>query len=272
MSAKKKTSMVDGYTALRAAQEAARHGKGDPLRAGQEERQAAREAAQGASGDKAKAPGTRIGRSVMPSKREIVCPECDFVSEVTGKLALFVCQQCRHRLKLDDKNISGECEEDVETGGNITVEVDAVLKKGVHVTGNDIVLKGKMKGGSVRACRRLVIEEGAEPDWNNIRFRDLHIQTGYELQSGKVVRGRHVEVHGTYIGTMELDGCCTIRAGGCVRGKLKAAGLAVDDGGGLIAQLDISPDYAPKPEPKKPPVKKAAGKKAPVRKVDPKKE
>lgn len=219
----------------------------------------------------AKAPGTRIGRSVMPTKREIICPECGFRTEIAGKLSLVVCQQCRHRVKVEDKTVKGAFSDEIETGGIITIEEDAVLEPGAKLTGNDVMLRGKMKGGEIRACRRLILSERAEPDWKKIRFLDLQVEAGVELASETPIEGRHVEVLGLVRGELKLEGTLTIRPGGDVHGSLRAAGLELDDGGGITAQVDVNPDYAPEPEPRKPQrkpaAKKAAAKKAPVKKT-----
>ncbi len=242
--ASKKTNVVDGFTAIRAAQEAARHGRGDPLRpdAGEETLDSRPESTVKA--------GTRIGRSVLPSKREIICPQCGYVSEVTGKLQLFVCQGCRQRMKLDDVTLpEGEWSGEIETGGNVVVPAGTLLKGG-RIVANDIRLEGKMQGVEMRACRRLHVMSTAAVDWVRVSMRDLELGPGLRLMPGRPLEMRHLILHGSFCGNLRLAGSLTIHATGDFSGEVRAAGLHVEEGGGLRASLDINPDYAPKPEAK----------------------
>ncbi len=244
--ASKKTKVVDGFTAIRAAQEAARHGRGDPLRPDAENKT---DTSRPETPNKA---GTRIGKSVMPSKREIICPQCGYVSEVTGKLQLFVCQGCRHRMKLDDVTLpEGEWSDELETGGNVTVPPGTVLKGG-KITANDIHLHGKMDGTELRASRRIRVLNGSSIDWVRTTFRDLEIGEGLNITPGKPLDARHIELHGAFCGNLRLTGTLTIHPTGDFSGQVRAAGLTVHEGGGLRASLDINPEHAPPPQPPTP--------------------
>lgn len=238
--ASRKANLVDGFTAIRAAQEAARHGRGDPVRldAG---------AAPAPPAEGAAKAGSRIGRSVLPSKREVVCPACGAVSEVTGAVRLFVCNTCRHRMSLEDVRIpEGEWTDDLEVGGTVVVPSGAVLKGG-SITANDIVLQGEMAGGEVRACRLMTIGSNATPDWVRLRALDLELGKGVNLTPGKPVQGRHLVLHGSFCGTARLTGTLTVHPDGDFSGELRAAGLRVEEGGGLRAHLDVNPEYKPPP-------------------------
>ena len=241
--ASRKTKVVDGFTAIRAAQEAARQGRGDPLRPEGEPQQ---EKAQPVD-PKA---GVRIGKSVMPTKREVICPECGTPSHITGKVDLWVCNSCRHRMKLQDIEIPAEeWEGDVEVGGTVIIPKGAVLKGGT-ITANDIVLQGEMAGVELKACRRLTIGPTAKPDWVRMTNLDLEIGVDVDLTPGKPVMARHLVLHGKFTGSAILDGTLFVHADGDYSGHLKAAGLSVEEGGGLRATLDVNPEYAPKPKPK----------------------
>lgn len=195
--------------------------------------------------------GSRIGRSVMPSKREVLCPACGAASEVTGAVQLFVCNTCRHRMKLEDVRIpEGEWHEDLEVGGTVIVPDGAVLKGG-SVTANDIVLQGKMAGTELRACRLMTIGSNAQPDWVRLRALDLELGKGVNLTPGKPVEGRHLLLHGAFCGTARLTGTLTVHADGDFSGELRAAGLRVEEGGGLRARLDVNPAYKPAPPPQR---------------------
>lgn len=240
--ASKKTKVVDGFTAIRAAQEAARHGRGDPLRP---DGAAKKPPDSGGSADPRA--GSRIGRSVMPTKREIICPECAMPTEITGNLQMFVCNHCRHRMQLRDLQIpAGEWSGEIEVGGTVIVPADAVLKGG-KIVANDIVLQGAMAGTEIRACRRFTIGAAAKPDWVRLKSMDLELGVGVNLTPGKPIEGRHMLLHGKFSGNAILGGTLTVHADGDFSGKIKAAGLRVEEGGGLRAQLDVNPGHAPPP-------------------------
>ncbi|MGA0369933.1 MAG: hypothetical protein ACO3N7_10850, partial [Kiritimatiellia bacterium] len=237
--ASKKTKVVDGFTAIRAAQEAARHGRGDPLRPESETPKTP-----GTADARA---GSRIGRSVMPTKREIICPACGVPSLVVGKVDLWVCTQCRHRMKLQDVKIEpGEWKDELEVGGTVTVLPGAKLVGG-KITANDIVLQGEMQGVELRACHKLVIHKEAKPDWVRLKMMDLELGPGVNLTPGKPIEGRHLHLHGKFSGNAVLQGTLYIYADGDFSGQLRAAGLQVEEGGGFRAQLDVKPENAPPP-------------------------
>ncbi|MCH8526329.1 MAG: polymer-forming cytoskeletal protein [Kiritimatiellae bacterium] len=244
--ASKKTKVVDGFTAIRAAQEAARHGHGDPLRPDADKK------TDTPRPEAAAKAGARIGKSVLPSKREIICPQCGYVSEVTGKLQLFVCQGCRHRMKLDDVTLpEGDWSAEIETGGDVTVPAGTILKGG-KITANDIHLHGKMEGAELRASRRIRVHKGAVIDWVRANFRDLEIGPGLNITPGKPLDARNIELHGAFCGNLRLTGTLTIHPPGDFSGQVRAAGLTVHEGGGLRASLDINPEHAPPPQPPQP--------------------
>ena len=166
---------------------------------------------------------------------------------MTGKVDLWVCTSCRHRMKLQDLEIPPEeWEGEIEVGGTVIVPAGAKLKGGT-ITANDIVLQGEMQGVELKACRRLTIGAQAKPDWVRLKNLDLELGVGVDLTPGKPVSGRHLVLHGKFAGTAILDGTLFVHADGDFSGQLKAAGLSVEEGGGLRANLDVNPDYAPPP-------------------------
>lgn len=189
----------------------------------------------------------RIGRSVMPTKREIICPECNAVSTVVGKVDLWVCTNCHHRMKLQDLKIeAGDWENEIEVGGTVTVMPGAKLKGG-RITANDIVLQGEMAGVEMRACHKLTIHKEAKPDWVRLKMLDMELGAGVNLTPGKPIEARHLHLHGKFVGTAVLKGTLYIYADGDFSGQLRSAGLQVEEGGGFRALLDVKPENAPPP-------------------------
>jgi len=248
--ASRKTKVVDGFTAIRAAQEAARQGRGDPLRQDSE-------VPKPSTGQVDPKAGTRIGKSVMPTAREVICPECGASTSVKGKVELWICSKCRHRMKLQDLALPAEeWEGEIEVGGTVIIPAGAICKSG-KITANDIVLQGEMAGVELHACRKLTIGPKAKPDWVRLKNLDLELGVGVDLTPGKPVLGRNLSLHGKFAGTAILDGTLTVHADGDFSGELRSAGLKVEEGGGLRAKLDVKPENAPPPPKpkKKPPAK-----------------
>lgn len=59
------------------------------------------------------------------------------------------------------------------------------------------------------------------------------------------VRGRSVEIEGELVGNVIAERDLTVRAGGRVRGDVRAARLAIDDGAIIDGMLDMAFDFVP---------------------------
>lgn len=220
---------------MRAAQEAARHGASPPSRP---------EPAEPPAEGQRPAIASRIGRTVMPSRHEIVCHGCGHTFEITGKSSQTVCPKCRVRLKLEDVSVEGPFDLSVENAGTMTVKPEGVIEAGTIVV-NNLVVQGAIRGGRIRVTRELRIEAGAEVDWDRVTWRDLAIGPGVHLElSGERARMHHVNLAGDMTAHLDLTGSLRIAATGCLRGSVTAAGLRVEDGGGLLAAVSVG-----RPEP-----------------------
>ena len=59
------------------------------------------------------------------------------------------------------------------------------------------------------------------------------------------VRGRSVELEGELVGDVTAERDLTVRSGGRVRGDVRAARLAIDDGAVIDGMLDMAFDLGP---------------------------
>jgi cytoskeletal protein CcmA (bactofilin family) len=59
------------------------------------------------------------------------------------------------------------------------------------------------------------------------------------------VRGRSVEIEGELVGRVTAERDLTVRSGGRVRGDVRAARLAIDDGAVIDGMLDMAFDLGP---------------------------
>lgn len=239
MSALRKSTEVDGLSLVRAVRHA-RTGEPEPPLPPVEP--ASPPPPEKPADSKGRA--ARIGHTALPSKNEIHCYECGYVFQATGRVQTLRCPKCRNVLDQSDYTIDIECTEPVRTTGTIRLAAGGVLKSGALV-GRDIVLAGRVEGGTVKAHRRLEIQAGAEYDQDLLSAQDLTIGPGANfLFRGKRLF-RQVEIAGELDGHLAVSGLITVKSGGHLKGRIFGAHLAVEEGGGLTAELEIMP-----PEPK----------------------
>lgn len=232
MSALRKSTEVDGLSLVRAIRHAREAGheppsstlpptekKHEPLADGKE-----REA--------------RIGRTALPPKNEIHCYECGYAFQQTGRLTTLLCPKCRKKLDQADYTIESECTESVRTTGNIRLAAGAVLKSGALVA-RDIVLAGKVEGGTVKAHRRLTIEAGASFDPDLLSAQELSVEAGATFEFSGKRNFRSLEIGGEVEGDVVVSGLIHVRAGGHLKGRVQGAHLRVEEGGGLTADVEI---------------------------------
>ncbi len=211
MSKSRKTSVVDGYSAVKAAQQPDAH----------------------------KLAG-HIGRSVVPSKQLIECYECGYKFQLHGRAAKTNCSKCRTTLDLSDHVIATKWTAPLRTAGTIRIARTGVVVSG-DLIANDVVVEGKIEAGSVRAMRRLELCRGAVFTEQNISAADLKLAAGAVVGLKQKATYRDVEVLGTLTADLHASGIVTVRAGGLLEGEVHANHLVVEEGGGLEASVRIEP-------------------------------
>lgn len=228
---------------MKAAQKAAEHAREQSASKTEAGENAPASSPAAPSSAQAPAIGTRIGRTVMPSRTEIVCHSCAHTFEITGKSSQTVCPKCRTRLKLEEVSIEGEWSRDLLTSGTIEVKEGGEIQGGVIVA-NNLVVRGKVLGGEIRVTRRLEIHAGAEVDLTVVAFRDLLLGEGVEMElAADRAALHHVHLHGHLHAHLDLTGCLHIVSGGCLSGSITGPRLILEEGGGLLAAVNVgNPD------------------------------
>ena len=149
------------------------------------------------------------------------------------------CPKCKKLLDQADYTIEVECREPVRTTGSIRLAAEGVLTAGALVA-RDVVLAGRVEGGTVKAYRRLDLEAGVQADPDLLSSMDIRIGPGLALKLKGKKMYRHVDVGGELDAHLAASGVITVRAGGHLRGRIHGAHLVVEDGGGLSAEVDIT--------------------------------
>lgn len=228
MAKTRKAGVVDSYAAIKAAQHAVKSRPPPPR------------PAQSVNGEATdlKALGAAISHTAIPAKQLIECYECGYRFQLHGRAPQTNCSKCRATLDLTDHTINERWHGTLKTAGTIQIGPDGVVEAGALVA-NDIVLEGTIEAALVRAMRRLELRAGARFSEANVTAPDLLIAADATIAFIEPAEYRDVEITGTLRANLHATGVLTIRPGGCLKGKIQAGRLVVEDGGGLLAELRI---------------------------------
>lgn len=230
MAKRRKSTVVDGYTALKAVR--VRRAAGDdeqspPDPVGKEKPKASAEESL-----------TGIGSTALPTQHRLICYECEYSFVVSGTIRTTGCPKCHTQLDAKDYVIESAWTGDVKTIGAIRVATNGVLKRG-HIFARDLVLEGTIEDASLRICGRLELCPGAQFDVNAVDAQDLLVHAGAQFAFTRKLKFRNVEIAGELKCKLQVEELVTVRAGGHLRGNVSGARLTVEEGGGLTARLDI---------------------------------
>lgn len=234
MAKRNKTKIVDGYTTLRAAQRHVQQDHAPP-------RPASDAAPASTPPPKSSATIGRIGHTALPTKYEIVCYACDFEFKMTGKTGNTLCPRCKKKLDLGDHTVNEVFEGEIVTAGKVHLTAGAVLSGG-RIVANDIRLEGTVKSGELKAHKTLELVAGASIPEKGVVARHLRIAAGMQMTFKKPVTFKDVEVAGELDADLTATGLVTIKPGGHLLGRLHTGHLAVEEGGGLSADVNVVPD------------------------------
>lgn len=190
----------------------------------------------------------------MPTKRLVICYACGYSHTIAGKLHHAYCPKCRTQLKTDDVLIAGEQQTDVLTIGNVTITPEAVLAPGIRITGQKILLDGDARGISMLfATDVLELGSHAQFDLSSLEPMThlLRVLAGQDVSLVEPLSCTALEIAGTLRGNVTVYQRATIHAGGCFVGAFKGPRLEMEDGAGLIGDVDLSPLYEQTPTKRK---------------------
>ncbi|NKB22861.1 MAG: hypothetical protein GKR87_00370 [Kiritimatiellae bacterium] len=218
--AEEKARLVDGFTTLKAAQRAVQH-----------DRSSGKTSAEPSVSNKKNVPSvaSHIGHTVMPTKHDVVCYECTYQFQFAGRVDQIHCPKCKVELDMKDYTIDGPWCESIRTGGNIHIQPSGILKDGA-LNATDIILEGKVEGGTLFASRWLEIGASVSIDEEFFKGRDLRVARGGHVIFKQKACYRNVELYGNLKANLKASGLVHIQAGGLFEGSLSAEHLAVGGG------------------------------------------
>jgi hypothetical protein len=231
----RKARLVDGYTALKAAQRAAEHERDASTPVSKEHPEPESSEAK----PETKKPGAHIGRTVLPTKYEVTCYECGFTFEQTGRSQNTQCLKCRTMLDFIDYTIDSEWTDSLRTAGKIRITPNGVIQSG-ELIGGEVFLEGKVEADAhVHAHQWMNLGASASFKEGSVSWQDLRVPEEASFNFRKQIDCRHVEVAGKLKAKLKISGLAHVKATGCLEGSLDGARLAVDEGGGLKIKARI---------------------------------
>ncbi len=191
-------------------------------------------------------PTRAASRVAVPTKRLVICYVCGYSHTLSGRMHNSLCPKCKTNLLTDDITVSGQRTEDILTIGNVMIGPESAFTPGLRVTGQNITLDGDVRSLiSITATESLEIR-------TNAKFEGVEIQN----KTGKVVIAASctitldtpfvcdvLEVFGHLKASVQVASSAHLHDGSFLEGAFHGPLLLVDEGAGLVADVDLSPLY-----------------------------
>ncbi|MBU4459760.1 MAG: polymer-forming cytoskeletal protein [Verrucomicrobia bacterium] len=188
------------------------------------------------------------GSVAMPTRREIACPDCGWESHVMGRQTYAVCPKCRKKIDIVDYTIDVDFAGTLTTAGRVRLTQGCVMRSG-EIRAAMVDLESRVEGGRIVAWHRLNLRVGAVCTSGQVEFRDLRLDAGADFASSEPLTCRGLDVAGDLRGSFTVSGSVIVRTGGIVHGVVRCGHLAVEEGGGLDADIHVGPDALREPPP-----------------------
>ncbi|MDA3798863.1 MAG: polymer-forming cytoskeletal protein [Kiritimatiellae bacterium] len=181
----------------------------------------------------------RFAHTAKPTLHQIECYACGYTYNVRGSLASIICPKCKVSLDVKDYIINSEKIKDIATVGVVEINTAGIIKDS-SIKANTIVLKGKLINSTAFANVSVEIFGGAEFDIDKIDTNNLIIGEGNSILSLKEeLKHKNIEIRGKMKANIVSSGTVKIVSTGFFIGSIKAKTLIIEDGAGLLADLEI---------------------------------
>ncbi len=234
-----KTNLIDGFSSVQALRHAQKKHGGGRVKVTRE----ADTPAEKPPPSNVATHLSRVSHTAMPSRRAIICYECGYSHTVTGRLHNPFCPKCRKKLETDDRIIEGKWDSDVKTVGNVDIRSGSILE-GVTVYGDRIVIAGDVRKAEIKATSQIDLLSGAMLDVTRLKTVTLRIPGKNRVTLAHPLHCKDLEIEGSLKAQVISGGTVRITAGGSLKGGLSCGLLIVEDGGGLIADVELRPNQA----------------------------
>ena len=174
------------------------------------------------------APPTRAGGHVIvPTKRLVICYACGYSHTLSGKMHSPYCPKCRTIFNTEDVVVAGPRSEDVLTIGNVTIAPEAAITATESI---EIGARAKFDPAIVNNVSGVV-----------------RIPVGNEIALDARLSCSELEIRGTLRADVVVMKAARVFAGGALIGAFHGPSLIVEDGAGLVGEVDLSPAYRQEP-------------------------
>ncbi len=191
-------------------------------------------------------PTRAASRVAVPTKRLVICYACGYSHTLSGRMHNSLCPKCKTNLLTDDVTVSGKRTEDILTIGNVMIGPEAEFDPRLRITGQNVILDGDVRAlASITATESLEIRTGA-------KFEGVEIQN----KTGKVVIAASctvaldtpfvcdvLDIYGHLKASVKVANSARLYAGSFLEGSFHGPTLLVDEGAGLVGDVDLSPLY-----------------------------
>ena len=219
--------------------------------------------ADGAGTANAAAPFVKAAaRVAVPTKRLVICYACGYSHTASGQMHNPYCPKCKTKLNAENVTVNGKRTEDILTIGNVVILPEAELAPGLSITGQNIILDGDATSlASLTATELIELRTNAKFNGETLHNRTgkVVIAADHAVALETPFTCNELEVRGMLNAKVSVTQSAHLYEGSLLEGSFHGPILCVDDGAGLIADVDLSPLYRPEPEkPKGKTVRKVA--------------
>lgn len=185
-------------------------------------------------------PLKKIGVTVAPKKREIICYSCGYSFTAAGKLHVPYCPKCKILLCTDDIVVDGEQTTDIKTIGDVVIKPSAKLTDGITINGRSVTIGGDISQcAAVLASEEICLESGAVFSPSVLEKAKVVIPQSAEIKVASELRCASLVVLGKLEGKISVAGSIEIKAGGHIVGDVSAKALIMELGAGLTGNCRI---------------------------------
>ncbi len=234
----KSSNIINSYTSIQAVKRSSAKKDGDKVVVPTSQKQQNNVPTKNKPSD-ATSSGGRFAHTAKPTLHKIECYACGYKYNVRGSLASVVCPKCKESLDVKDYIINGEKTKDIATVGIVEINTNGVIKDST-IKANQIIIKGKLINSKAFANVSIEIFGGATFDLDKIETNNLIIGEGNSILSLKeTLKHENIEIRGKMKANIESSGTVKITSTGFFIGSIKTKTLIIEDGAGLLADLQI---------------------------------
>ena len=181
---------------------------------------------------------SRIGKTALPTRREIHCYLCEYVFPLSGRTDKLVCPKCRHTLDQTNYTIDDSGSLTIRTTCRVHITESGSLT-GASITAQDVTIHGSIEGTTITAWGHVELGGCLKLDAAQLKTKDIRISESGSVRIEHPASFHNVDIAGKLTAQITVSGQLTIRSGGQLAGKISTRHLNLEDGGALNARVEL---------------------------------